>query len=136
MAQEHILVIDDDPDVREALTMMLEPVGYRLTCCATGPEGMAAIERDPPDLILLDIMLASPSEGFHLAYELRRDERRSRIPIIMISSIGATMGMDYARELGSDYVPVEKFLDKPLTSEVVLSAVKETLGKSSTASRS
>ena len=131
MAGERIVIIDDDPDVREALTMILEPAGYKLSSFATGPEGLAHIQSDPPDLILLDIMLASPSEGFHLAYELRRDEASCHIPIIMISSIGQTMGMDYAKELGTDYVPAEKFLDKPLTAEVVLSAVKETLGKSS-----
>ena len=127
MAQERIVIIDDDPDVREALTLILEPSGYGLTCCSTGPEGLAAIRANPPDLILLDIMLASPSEGFHLAYELRGDQALGNIPIVMISSIGATMGMDYAKELGSEYVPAEKFLDKPLTADVVLSAVKETL---------
>ena len=130
MAGKRILIIDDDPDVREALTMILEPAGHKLVCCATGPEGLAAVQNDPPDLILLDIMLASPSEGFHLAYELRRDEATRDIPIIMISSIGQTMGMDYAKELGTEYVPAEKFLDKPLTAEAVLNAVKETLAKS------
>lgn len=67
MAGEKILVIDDDPDVREASRLMLEPAGYRLICCSTGPEGMESIATDPPDLIPLDIMLSSPSEGFHLA---------------------------------------------------------------------
>lgn len=127
MAGEYIVIIDDDPDVREALTMILEPAGYKLTCCSTGAEGSSVIQDQPPDLIMLDIMLSSPSEGFHLAYELRRDESLRKIPIIMISSIGQTMGMDYAKELGSDYVPAEKFLDKPLTAETVLGAVRETL---------
>ncbi|UCE59716.1 MAG: response regulator [Phycisphaerales bacterium] len=129
MAGEHIVIIDDDPDVREALTLMLEPAGYRLTCCSTGPEGTAAIRAEPPDLILLDIMLASPTEGFHLAYELKKDEAIGKIPIIMISAIGQTMGMDYAKELGSDYVPAERFLDKPLRLEIVLEAVQEALAK-------
>ena len=129
MAGERIVVIDDDPDVREALTLMLEPAGFELTCCSTGPEGMATIQADPPDLILLDIMLASPTEGFHLAYEMKRDEAIGDVPIIMISAIGQTMGMDYAKELGSDYVPAERFLDKPLKAEVVLGAVKEALEK-------
>jgi CheY-like chemotaxis protein len=63
MAGEHILVIDDDPDVREAFKLMLAPKGYRLTMCATGPEGRAAAEKQPPDLVLLDIMLSTVSEG-------------------------------------------------------------------------
>ena len=108
---------------------MLEPAGYQLTCCSTGPEGLEAIHADPPDLVLLDIMLASPTEGFHLAYELKKDEAVADVPIIMISAIGQTMGMDYAKELGSDYVPAEKFLDKPLKAQVVLQAVQEALAK-------
>ena len=129
MAGESIVIIDDDPDVREALTLILEPAGYRVTCCSTGPEGKEVIRADPPDVVLLDIMLASPSEGFHLAYELRHDEVLRAIPIIMISSIGETMGMDYARELGSEYIAAEMFLDKPLEASTVLNAVKETLSK-------
>ena len=135
MADERLVIIDDDLDVREALTLMLAPSGYRLTCCATGPEGMAEVRRELPDLILLDIMLASPSEGFHLAYELRNDEGLSRIPIIMISSIGQTMGMDFAKEVGSEYVPAERFLNKPLTRDGVLAAVRETLVERSKACR-
>jgi len=127
MAGEHIVIIDDDPDLREALTLMLKPAGYRLTGCATGPDGLEAVQAERPDLILLDIMLASPSEGFHLAYELKKDESLKDIPIIMISAIGQTMGMDYAKELGSEYVPAEKFLNKPLKAETVLDAVKEAL---------
>ena len=49
-------------------------------------EGVEAARKDPPDLILLDIMLSSPSEGFHLAYDLSKDDDLQDIPIIMISS--------------------------------------------------
>ncbi len=127
MPGEHIVIIDDDPDVREALTLMLEPPGYRITCCATGPEGVVAVLGLVPNLIMLDIMLASPSEGFHVAYELRRGQTTKMIPIIMISSIGQTMGLDYAKELGSEYMPADKFLEKPLTVETVLATVQEVL---------
>jgi CheY-like chemotaxis protein len=131
MTGAHLVIIDDDPDIRDALTIILHSAGYRVTCCATGPEGLAAIRAEPTDLIILDIMLASPSEGFHLAHELRRDEALGRIPIIMISAIGATMAMDYAKEAGTDALSFEKFLDKPLTAATVLQAVEETLGKPS-----
>jgi CheY-like chemotaxis protein len=131
MAGAHLVIIDDDPDLRDALTIILESAGYRVTCCATGPEGLAAIRAEAIDLIILDIMLASPSEGFHLAHELRRDEALGGIPIIMISAIGAATAMDYAREAGTDAVSFEKFLDKPLTAATVLQAVEETLGQRS-----
>jgi DNA-binding response OmpR family regulator len=127
MAKQRVVIIDDDSDVRVALTYMLEPAGYEVIGCSTGEEGMKTIREVRPDVILLDVMLASPSEGFHLAYELRRDEALQDIPIVMISAIGSRMGMDYAKELGSDYLPVEKFLDKPLKKDTVLAAVREVL---------
>ncbi len=127
MSKERIVIIDDDPDVRVALTYMLEPEGYEVVCFATGEEGMGAVRASPPDVILLDVMLASPSEGFHLAYELKKDEQLHEIPIIMISAIGARMGLDFAKELGSDYLPVEQFLDKPLDRQTVLEAVRRAL---------
>ncbi|GMU36656.1 MAG: response regulator [Phycisphaerae bacterium] len=129
MSAERILVIDDDPDVCDALRMMLEPCGYRVTCCPTGPEGVARLHAETPDLLLLDIMLASPTEGFHIAYELRRDEHLRDLPIIMISSIGKKLGLDYAREVGSDYLPVEDFLDKPLDAATVRGVVRQALDR-------
>ena len=127
MAQPLITVVDDDPDVRDALLMILKKADYRVNLCATGPQAVESIHREKPDVILLDVMLASPSEGFHLAYEFRGDESVRDVPIIMISAIGKKMGMDYARELGSDYLPVERFLDKPLEAVTVLAAVSEVL---------
>lgn len=126
-AGKHILLIDDDPDVQKAVRLMLEPEGYRLTCCPTAQTGLEAIRRDRPDLLLLDIMLTSPSEGFHLAYEIRQDDVLRAIPIIMISSIGQRMGMDYARELGTDYMPAELFLEKPLDAATLRAAVRKLL---------
>lgn len=129
MAGKHVLVIDDDPDVRESLRLMLEPLGYELTRCATGPEGRDAAASRPPDVILLDIMLSTVSEGFHVAYDFRRDERLAQVPIIMISSIGETMGMDYAKELGSEYLPADSFLSKPLQAATVIAAIEKVLAR-------
>ena len=124
MAGERVVIVDDDPDIRDALSMILEPDGFRLTCCVTGPEGLAVISADPPDLVLLDIMLAYPSEGLQLARTLRQHDTLRRIPIIMISSYRATLGMDYAKEVGSDCTPPEAFLDKPFTAEAVRQATE------------
>ncbi len=129
LEKRSILVIEDDPDMHDVVHTILGPEGYELTSCYTGPEGMEAARSKKPDLILLDIMLSSPSEGFHLAYELRQDEMLKNVPIIMISSIGQTMGMDYAKELGSDYVQADRFLDKPFDAKTLRDAVTEVLAE-------
>jgi len=129
MAGEHVLIIDDDPDIREALEIVLGAAGYRVTGCATGPAGLEAARTDRPDIVLLDIMLASPVEGFYLARDLKEDEATASIPIIMISAIGRTLGADYVQEMGGVRVSAEAFLDKPLKIETVLRVVRETLDK-------
>lgn len=128
-ADTHILLIEDDVDMQHAIRAMLEPLGYRVEVAGTGPQGLAAMRLDPPDLVLLDIMLATPSEGFHIAYEMRGDDLLKDIPIIMTSAIGHTMGMDFARDLGSEYVPAEAFLEKPLQSRVLRETVHNVLSR-------
>ena len=127
--KRRILVIEDDPDMHDVLKTMLEPAGFELTSCYTGPAGLESARTDKPDLILLDIMLSSPSEGFHLAYDLKQDEVLKDVPIIMISAIGKTMGMDYAKELGSAYVRADRFLDKPFDAETLRNMVAEVLAE-------
>jgi CheY-like chemotaxis protein len=124
---KHILVIEDDLDMQHAIRAMLEPEGYRLTCCATGPAGLEVMRRDRPDLVLLDIMLASPTEGLHIAYEMRGDDLLRDIPIVMTSAIGQRMGLDVAREVGSDYVPADAYLEKPLKAAGVRETVRAVL---------
>jgi len=121
-----ILIIEDDPDMHDVMNVILSS-NYELTSCYTGPDGLEAARTNKPDLILLDIMLSSPTEGFHLAYDLRQDEVLKEVPIIMISSIGQAMGMDVAKELGSDYIQAERFLDKPFDAQTLRNAVSEVL---------
>ena len=123
----HILLIDDDADIHDAVRMILEPRGYVLSCCRTGPEGMAAVRRDPPDLILLDIMLSTPTEGFHLAYEIQRDDVLREIPIVMLSAISEKMGMDFASETGTEYIPASVFVCKPFGAQTLIEAVETAL---------
>ena len=126
-ANKRILLIDDDPDMHEAIKMILEPVGYAVTCCLTGSCGLEKMRNSPPDLVLLDIMLSSPLEGFQVAYEIRQEPAWASIPIVLISAIGRSLGKGFAREYGSEYVPPEAFLDKPLEARTLRETVDQLL---------
>lgn len=127
---KRILVIEDDRDMQEAIQDILASEEYDVECCSTGPAGLEALQKAPPDLLLLDIMLGTPSEGFHIAYKMRDDERLKHVPIIIISSIGERLGMDYVRELGTDYLPAESFLEKPLKANALRETVRRVLAAS------
>lgn len=118
-----ILLIDDDPDMHVAVRMVLEPLGHQVTCYQTGPTGLEAIRREPPDLVLLDIMLTHPSEGLQIACEMRRDNHLKGIPLILLSAIGESIGMEYGREACPDAMSADMFLEKPFDAATLRDAV-------------
>lgn len=120
----NIVLIDDDPDMHLVVKMILEAHGHHVTCCLTGPEGLETIRRQLPALVLLDIMLAHPSEGLQVACEMRHDDRLRNIPIIMISAIGATIGKDYYAEVCPGTASGDMFLEKPFDPPTLREAVE------------
>ena len=136
MAQEKtILIVDDDPDIVESTRVVLESAGYNVMSAANGTEATERIERQIPDLILLDIMMAEPTEGFHLSYKLRQDPVYSKIPIIIVSGISERTGFSFSSEKETDYIKADDFLDKPVSPQTLLSKIatllerKQTRGK-------
>lgn len=122
-----VFLIDDDPLLHDAVKMILAPLGYRVDGRLTGPKGLEALRADPPDLVLLDVMLATPSEGFHLLYQMRQDPRLRSIPVIVLSAVGHAFGLDFAKEVGGDFLPAERFLEKPITAQALRDAVHSAL---------
>ena len=128
----HILLIDDDPVIHDAVKLILEPEGFRVACCLTGRQGMEALQREAPDLILLDVMLATPSEGFDLVYEIRNQTGLEDTPIIILSAVGRSAGVDFARRSGTEFLPVQHFLEKPFTPDALRSVVGGAVHKKGT----
>jgi CheY-like chemotaxis protein len=98
---EVILVVDDDESIRESLQMALELENYSTALAADGAAALAWLRANPaPRLILLDLMMPV-MDGWQLFDHLRRDERLSRVPVVVITAFG--------RELGSvEQLPVLK----------------------------
>ena len=124
MAQEKtILIVDDDPDIVESTRVVLESAGYNVMAAANSAEAVDQIEKRTPDLILLDIMMADPTEGFHLSYKLRQDPVYSNIPIIIVSGISEKTGFNFSSEKETDYIKADDFLDKPVSPQTLLSKI-------------
>jgi DNA-binding response OmpR family regulator len=99
----HILIVDDEVDAVHPLNRALILKGLRVTHAFNGNEGLAIIENDPPDLVLLDIML--PGRSGLLLLEAIRERTDFTAPIVMVSGIDADRHRDYALTLGAaDYV--------------------------------
>jgi len=81
-----ILLVDDDPDIQDSLRIILEGNGYRVRTASNGREAKAALEEKLPDLMILDIMMTTDTEGFDLAYELKDNAAFKKLPIVMLTS--------------------------------------------------
>ena len=123
----HILVIDDDTDMHDVVRMILKPLGCRVTCCTTAPDGWAALQQDRPDLLLLDVMLSTPTEGFEVAARIRQDDASRTLPIVLISSMPQDSGFEDAGISGAGRRAANAFLEKPLSPQQLRSAVESLL---------
>jgi CheY-like chemotaxis protein len=119
--RQDILVVDDEPDVREFLSSFLEDIGYAVRTAEDGNAAMAQIKDRKPDLILLDLMMPEET-GTGLYRKLHDRKEFKAIPVIVIS---AAAGRDVAV---SKSVPV---FDKPIDQEGLLKAVEEAIGTAS-----
>lgn len=130
MGQEKILIIDDDPDITEAMKVILENQGYVIDSAEDGSKAMERIKAAKPDLIILDIMMNTISEGFLLSRELKKNPRYKHIPVLIITSVREKTGIDFEANAGDEtWLPVEGYLNKPVKPEVLLDKVKTLLHK-------
>jgi DNA-binding response OmpR family regulator len=105
-----ILIVDDDPDIVEAGTLFLERAGHTVRAAYSRGEGMEAIRASAPDLLILDVMMELPDDGFSMAQDLRRQGRT--FPILMLTSVASATGLAFGKD--PEMVPVDDFVTKPV----------------------
>jgi CheY-like chemotaxis protein len=132
MGQATILIIDDDPDITEAMTVVLENHGYKVCSAPDGSVGLERLREIRPDLIVLDVMMRTSREGFELARELKHSAAHKDIPILLLTAVKQKTGLDFKSAAGDEsWLPVEAYLDKPVRPDVLLETVEDLLGKKS-----
>jgi len=123
-----ILVLDDDVDYRESIRIILESRGYKVLVACTIDDGLDIARAERPDLVLLDIVMKSATDGLQFSRELRRDPQLKHTPILVLSAIGGRKNMPYSPRDDEELFPVDGFLDKPVAPEVLLRRVESLLG--------
>lgn len=128
-----ILIIDDDPDIALAVRMTLEGADHEVIEARNGTEGIEMLKADRPDLVILDVMMDTHTEGFQLAIQLRNPDPTSEyaafkdIPILMLSAIHSTTPLRFEPDI--DYLPVELFVDKPIDPDDLTNKVDWVLNR-------
>ena len=124
----NILIIDDDPDIVEAMRVVLESKDHRVDSSKSGEEGLKKAEAGKPDLIILDVMMETMSKGFEVARDLKKSQTNKNVPILMLTAIKERTGLDFKNEAGDeDWLPVDDYLEKPLEPQELLSKVEALL---------
>jgi two-component system, OmpR family, alkaline phosphatase synthesis response regulator PhoP len=122
-----ILVVDDDADIIATSRIILEGNGYEVLTASSGKEALDLLSRCKPDLMLLDVMMTSDTEGFDLAFQLKEDPRFKDLPIIMLTAF-----LDKVRAEGpgpfefimGEQWPVEWLFEKPLDTKKLLAKIE------------
>ncbi|MCB0742796.1 MAG: response regulator [Ignavibacteriae bacterium] len=117
-----IAVIDDDLDILEASTLILEANGYEVITANNPITGFEIVKEKSPDLIILDVMMDEADDGFFLAQKFRKEGIKT--PILMYTSISKTIGLQFG---ANDLVPVDDFVEKPISPEELIKKVKKLL---------
>jgi len=126
--RQKILIVDDDVDLSGSLKVIFEHAGYELLAAASKSEGMEKIRTEKPDLIILDVMIETWQDGFEMSRDLKSDPRFKNTPILMLTSIEEKTGIEVKSSAGDPvWLPVDAFLDKPVSPDVLLAEVRKLL---------
>ncbi|MFO7739504.1 MAG: response regulator [Desulfatiglandaceae bacterium] len=122
-----ILIIDDNPDYLFTMATFLKRNGFETLTAEDGQKGIDIIEKERPDLILLDVMMESTYSGLDVCKRVRVNPDLKDTPIIGISGMGDELGVRLEKWGDEDYFNVNEFFDKPVDKERLLSKIRDLL---------
>ena len=119
---KRVLLIEDEPNIIEAVRFILTRDGFAVDTHSDGATALLAIQKKPPDMIVLDVMLPNKS-GFDILRELRAVPETAKLPVLMLTARGQKKDREMAAQFGAS-----RFMTKPFANAEVLQAVREMTG--------
>lgn len=126
--KKSILIIDDDKDYAEALRIVLANSGYAVDYAPNISDGRKAIEKNVPNLIILDVMMDKHTDGFDLCYDLKHNEKCRNIPVLMVTAVTEKTGFKFSPETDGDYLEADDYVSKPIPVSELLTRVNKLIG--------
>jgi len=116
---KHVLLIEDEPNIIEAISYLLRQDGWRVTAHSDGATAITRVIASDPDLIILDVMLPGRS-GFDILKDLRADQATQDTPVLMLTAKGQARDREAAQEFGASH-----FMTKPFSNQAMLCVVRK-----------
>ena len=126
MSAKYILIVDDDPDLVETVSMMLESKGFEVGKAYDGIEGEEAIKKRRPDVLILDVMMPRKN-GYELCKELKSNKWTKEIPVILLTAVGEAVPTTTYSHAEGMAVEAEDFIPKPVDAATLVEAVERLL---------
>lgn len=122
-----ILIVDDEQDIIDNLSMVLEAHGHEVVARLDTDDLVAAVKRIVPDLIILDVVFPeNPKAGFEAARRLHKDADVAGIPVMLLSAVNIKSDLAFGfseADISDDFMPVEAFVEKPIEPQTLLEKV-------------
>ncbi len=123
-----ILLVDDDPDLVNAVSMILESKNYKVAAAFGGNEGLEKAKTEKPDLIVLDVMMPD-KDGYVVCKELKSDPQLSQIPVLLLTAVVSHISTTrYTQQMGLE-TEADDFMDKPVEPEELAKRIETLLSK-------
>ncbi len=127
MSKKRILLIDDDADLTASNKELLEGSGYEVASALDGACGIKKAKQVKPDLIVLDVMMRTETEGFDVSRALQEDPELKDVPVILLTGIRKAMRLPFKFEPDKDWLPVKVVLEKPVSPPRFLEEIANAL---------
>ncbi len=121
--KKRILVVDDEPDLTEIVKRNLEGEGFEVEVAYNGIEAMEKVAANPPDAIVLDVMMPE-KDGFEVCAELKADDKYLNIPIVMLTAVADHVGSTKYSHFDGMSMEADDYLPKPASPEEITESVK------------
>jgi two-component system alkaline phosphatase synthesis response regulator PhoP len=128
----NILIVDDDPDIRDVLRMILEKAGYSVLSACNADEARKILGSSLPNLMILDVMMTTDTEGFDFMFELKETEEYKNLPIIFLTSFlekVRTSGPAGFEHIMGETWQAKWIFEKPIDPGKLLKQIEEILGE-------
>jgi len=118
MGRQKVLIVDDDPDIREIVQTNLEGAGYAVVGARDGAEGLRKVHEENPDLVILDVLMPEV-DGWEVLRRIERDPRKAGLPVIMLTCVSEDAEVLRGLQEGA-----LEYLTKPFHPENVVASVR------------
>jgi len=125
--KKRILVVDDEPDFCAIVKGNLEKEGFEVEVAYDGVEGLAKVRANPPDAIVLDVMMPE-MDGYAVCKELKKDPQLSGIPVVMLTAVASHVSSTRYSHYDGMSMEADDYLPKPASAEAITSSIKGLIG--------